>query len=226
MPSQLKILFVDDHEGLRDGIGVLISQKNPLLSFVYASNKKAALESCKKNSEIEIAIVDINLDGEDGLELIGELRNIKPTLKFLVYSMYSDALHIERALKSNIQGYVTKDAKMEELEKAIVTICEGGMYYNKRASQLMHTMLFKDTAIVDDEFSASVALIENYKTLTKKEQECFMLFAQGNSAAEVAAILKKAEKTVVNQRSMIYSKLNLKDRLDLQNAARVLGIIV
>lgn len=226
MPSQLKILFVDDHEGLRDGMGVLLAQKNPRLYFVYASNKKEAVAAFNKNEDVSLAIMDINLDGEDGIELIGVLRELRSDLKVLVYSMYSDALHIERALKANIQGYVTKDAKLEELEKAIVTVADGGMYYNKRASQLMHTMLYKDTAVVDDEFSASVALIENYKTLTKKEQECFMLLAQGHTAAEVAAILKKAEKTVINQRSTIYSKLNLKDRLDLQNAARILGVIV
>lgn len=171
-------------------------------------------------------ILDINLDNENGLELIPELRKIIPDLKVLVYTMYSDVLHIEMALKANIQGYITKDVKIDELAKALFTINEGGIYYNKRASQLMHSMIYKGTAILDDDFSQSVSLINNYKTLTKKEQEIFMLLAQGNSTLQIAESLRKAEKTVINQRSTIYSKMNLKDRLDLLNAARILGVIV
>lgn len=226
MQSPLKILFIDDHEGLRDGIGILLTQKNPNFNFIYASNSTQAIDLLKKNTDITLAIVDINLDGEDGLLLIPQLREIIANLNVLVYSMYNDALHIGKAIEANIQGYVTKNSKCDELEKAIYAINEGSMFYTKRAAQLLHTMIQKDTAIVDDDFSASIQLIENYKTLTKKEQEIFMLLAQGKTTVEVAQVLKKTDKTVRNQRSFIYSKLQLKDRLDLINAARILGIIV
>ena len=226
MQSALKILFVDDHEGLRDGVSFLLNKENSNLHFVNAANCEQAQKALTENSDINLALFDINLDGENGIELITILRKIRPQLLVIVYSMYSDALHIEMALKANIQGYVTKDAKIEELKKAIFTVNEGGMYYNKRSSQMLHNLISKDTAVVDEEFSASLSLIEGYKTLTKKEQEIFMLLAKNMTTEEIAATLKKAEKTVINQRTIIYSKLNLKDRLDLQNAARTLGVIV
>ena len=70
MQSALKILFVDDHEGIRDGLGQMFTQKNNSLEFVYASNFSQAEERLEKNTDIKVAIVDINLDGENGLNLI------------------------------------------------------------------------------------------------------------------------------------------------------------
>ena len=118
MQSALKIVFIDDHEGIRDGLGQMLTQKNAVLSFVYASNSVQALELSELNPDIQVAVIDINLDGENGLLLVSNLRRTIPDIKIIVYTMYSDALHIELALKTGIEGYVTKDSKMDELEKA------------------------------------------------------------------------------------------------------------
>lgn len=225
MQSALKIVFIDDHEGIRDGLGQMLTQKNAVLSFVYASNSVQALELSELNPDIQVAVIDINLDGENGLLLVSNLRRTIPDIKIIVYTMYSDALHIELALKTGIEGYVTKDSKMDELEKAILTVADGGQYYNKRASQVMHLILNKDDAAENDRDAHLLRLVENYKTLTQKEQEVFRLLAMNRTSREIAEILGKAEKTIINQRSNIYGKLDLHDRLDVIEAAKALGVI-
>ncbi len=225
MQSALKIVFIDDHEGIRDGLGQMLTQKNAVLSFVYASNSVQALELSELNPDIQVAVIDINLDGENGLLLVSNLRRTIPDIKIIVYTMYSDALHIEQALKTGIEGYVTKDSKLDELEKAILTVADGGQYYNKRASQVMHLILNKDDAAENDRDAHLLRLVENYKTLTQKEQEVFRLLAMNRTSREIAEILGKAEKTIINQRSNIYGKLDLHDRLDVIEAAKALGVI-
>lgn len=225
MQSALKILFVDDHEGIRNGIGQLLQQSDCQFNFVYASNAVQAIEQAEQNPDIKVVIIDINLDGDNGLNLIPQIKNILNQTKFIVYTMYADSSHIMQALKSRIDGYITKDAPLEELQKAIISVSEGNIYYNKRASQIMHVLLDSNTEELSDKDVHTLALVKNYKKLSKKEQEVFKLLALNKTSREVSEILGKAEKTIINQRSNIYGKLNLHDRLDLIEAAKILGVI-
>ena len=227
MQSQLKILFVDDHSGLRDGISFLLSKENSDLQFYNASTKNEALEILKNNKDIKNAILDININGESGLNFIDEFRMLVPKLNIIIYTMYSDMLHIEAALKKNIQGYITKDCEVQEIEKAIQFVSGGSMYYNKAAKEVMQSLLFKNNHNnADYEELRIQELFENYKTFTPKEQEVFLLLAQEKNTDEIADILGKSEKTVINQKSIIYQKLGIKDRLELLRAARKLGVIL
>ena len=85
--SALKILFVDDHEGIRNGIGQLLQQNDSCFDFIYASNCTQALEEAAKNPDIKVVVVDINLDGENGLALVPQIRKILMDAKFVVYTM-------------------------------------------------------------------------------------------------------------------------------------------
>lgn len=227
MQSQLEILFIDDHSGLRDGISFLISQENPHLKFCNASTKEQALSILKENPDISNAIIDINLDGSNGLDFIDEFRSIKPDLNVIIFTMYNDLLHVEAALKKNIQGYITKDASIEELQKAISYVADGNLYYNKTAKKIMHSMIYKDTNQFsrNDEYN-TVKLFENYKTLTPAEQEVFLFLAKEKDVYEIAKLLNKSEKTVQNQKSIICQKMNVSDRLDIVRAAQKLGVIL
>lgn len=227
MQSQLKILFVDDHSGLRDGISFLLSKENQNLKFYNASTKEEAVEILNNNSDIKNAILDININGESGLNFIDDFRKIVPQLNIIIYTMYSDMLHIEAALKKNIQGYITKDCEVREIEKAIEFVSDGSMYYNKVAKEVMQSLISKNKGSNTDYEELRVQeLFENYKTFTPKEQEVFLLLAQEKSTSEIAKLLGKSEKTVINQKSIIYQKLGIKDRLELLRASRKLGVII
>lgn len=234
LQSQFKILFIDDHAGLRDSLTFSLTQKNPEFLFYNAGNKKEAVERLNATSDISIAIIDLNLNGENGLSLIDELRSINSEIKIIVFTMFNDAMHIEKALKKDIQGYITKDMKLSEIEKAIISVREDNIYYCKDAQKIMHELMQNTKAEKIGGFSESninskekdSIIFANYKTLSKKEQEVFLLLAEKKDIFEVAKTLNKSEKTILNQRTAIFQKMNISDRLELIEKAKILGVIL
>lgn len=225
MQSQLKILFVDDHVGLRDGMTQMLKNKDSSFDFVCASDYESALETLKENRDIKIVILDLNLDGRSGLELIPELKKLSPDIAILIYTMFNDVIHVENSLLNGVQGYITKDATIDELASAITTVANGNSYFNKAATELMQSLLVKQGRKHDITNDLSY-LFDNYKSLSKKEREVFILLSQDMHVADIAKKLGKSEKTVINQRTEVYSKLDIKDRHDLLEKAKLLGLIV
>ncbi len=225
MQSQLKILFVDDHVGLRDGMTQMLKNKDSSFDFVCASDYESALETLKENRSIKIVILDLNLDGRSGLELIPELKKLSPDIAILIYTMFNDVIHVENSLLNGVQGYITKDATIDELASAITTVANGNSYYNKAATELMQSLLANHGREHDITNDLSY-LFDNYKSLSKKEREVFILLSQDLHVADIAKKLGKSEKTVINQRTEVYSKLDIKDRHDLLEKAKLLGLIV
>lgn len=226
MPSHLKILFLDDHAGLRDGLGAFLTNKNPSFHFYYAGNKEEAITLLKENPDIKIAIIDIKLNDINGLDLISSFRAQTPDLNVIVYTMFSDYLHIEQALKKNIQGYLSKDASLEEVEKAILFVSAGSIYYNKTTREIMASLFKNDSVENIHRESVYSEAFSNYRTLSPKEKKLFELLAQQKEISEIANILGKAEKTINNQTSIIYQKLNIHNRLELLKIAKTLGVII
>ena len=225
MQSQLKILFVDDHVGLRDGMTQMLKNKDSSFDFVCASDYESALETLKENRGIKIVILDLNLDGRSGLELIPELKKLSPDISILIYTMFNDVIHVENSLLNGVQGYITKDATIDELATAITTVANGNSYFNKAATELMQSLLVKHGR--EHDFTNDLSyLFDNYKSLSKKEREVFILLSQDMHVADIAKKLGKSEKTVINQRTEVYSKLDIKDRHDLLEKAKLLGLIV
>lgn len=224
MQSQLKILFVDDHVGLRDGMKEMLKSKNPDFNFVSARDYETALEALKNNPEIQIAILDLNLDGKSGLEIIPEIKKINSSISIMIYTMFNDVIHVQNALLNGVQGYVTKDATIDEVALAITTISKGNSYYNKAATEIMQSLLTKKGRANDIANDLSY-LFENYKDLSAKEREIFILLSQNMEIIDIARKLGKSEKTVINQRTAVYSKLDIKDRHDLLEKAKLLGLI-
>ena len=233
MPLQLKILFIDDHAGLRDSLSYLLEHKNSTLKFYLAGDSNRALMYLKSNPEINIAVVDLNLTDEYGLDVVDKIRTLRPDLKIIIYTMYNDPMHIKQSLQKNIQGFITKDLDVAEVEKAILSVNEGNLFYCKAAQNIMFELMNtsnSDSGGYAEEASGnsknSDILFKNYQTLTKKEQELFELFAKKKDVEEAAEILHKSTKTIQNQKSNIFQKMNLRDRLELVEAAKVLGVII
>ena len=139
--------------------------------------------------------------------------------------MFNDVIHVENSLLNGIQGYVTKDSTIDELATAIKTVAKGNSYFNKAATELMHSLL-KNNGRAHNITNDLSYLFDNYKSLTKKELEVFVLLSQNMDVYDIAKKLKKSEKTVINQRTAVYSKLNIIDRHDLLEKAKLLGLIL
>ena len=231
MQSQLKILFVDDHSGLRDSLSFLLEKKNPQLKFYLAADMERSAICLKSNPDINIAIVDLNLNETDGLELVDEIRKIRPEIKIIIYTMYNDPIHIKNSLQKNIQGFITKDLDVEEIEKAILSVSKGNLFYSNDAQKILYEMIHSKNdpggfSSQGEDSAKTKVLFKNYQTLTKKEQEVFELLANKNDVSEIAQALNKSVKTIQNKKTLIYQKMNIKDRLELVEAAKLLGVIV
>ena len=222
---EIKILFLDDHPGLREGIADLLKNKNPNLSFFMASSAEEAASTLKAHKDITLLILDLNLDGKSGLECIEPLREIKEGLPVLVYTMYSDMFHLRNALTSDIQGYISKDSSPEELYHAVMQVESGGSFFNKAASKMLSILVSGKSVHVFDSDENTVRLFANYKSLSKTEQKIFEYLALKKDVSEIAQITGKKEKTILNKRTLVYQKMELSDRLSLIEAARTLGIV-
>lgn len=138
--------------------------------------------------------------------------------------MYADLFHIKAALDTDVQGYVSKKSPLSELSSAILSVAGGGTYFCRESATVVRR------AVTDKEAAKSVptemeALFQNYRELSKSEKELFLLLAQRKDIAEIAQSIGKSEKTVLNKRTILRQKLCLRDRLDLVEAARMLGVI-
>lgn len=226
LQSPLKILFVDDHTGLRDGMIFMLQTKNPNFKITGAGTVQEAIQKLTEdtNHEICVIILDLNLDGENSLESLPKIKEANPNAAILVYTMYNGELMIQNALLHGIQGFVTKEAPIEELEEAIIAVSNGNTYLNSVATKVWNSLLLhkqgKFTARTEKEY-----LFENYKTLSKKEQEVFNLLAKGKEVPDIAKMLGKSEKTILNQRTAVYGKLFIRDRHDMLEKAKLLGLI-
>jgi len=228
LPSQLKILFVDDHIGLRDAIINMLNQKNPHLLFIPATNKEEAIEVVNNHSDLRLVIMDLNLNGTNGLDVVKEIKEIQENLSVLIYTMFNDPIHIEQSFRCDVQGYISKDATIDELYKAINTVISGDLYYNQQARKILKVILNKGTISAEGLINSTEtdSLYKTYLTLTQKEKDVFYYLAQKKDPDEIAKILGKSQKTVINQKSIIYSKMNIRDRLELLEKAKLLGLIV
>ncbi len=224
MQSPLKILFIDDHTGLRDGMIFMLQNKNPSFSITGVGTISEALKKLNENKDIKIVILDLNLDGENSLESVSKIKETNPDIFILIYTMYNDDIHVKNALLIGVQGFITKEASIDEVEKAILAVGSGHTYYNTVASKVLHALLpqNKGKYRIHDEKSY---LFDNYKSLSKKEQEVFIHLAEGLDAAEIAKRLGQSEKTVLNQRTAVYGKMFIRDRHDLIEKAKLLGLV-
>ena len=142
MQSALKILFIDDHKSLRDGLAFLLKSRNGEFDFLFASSLEEAKEILDTEEKIDLAVLDLNLDGEDGLGAVPIIRAKKDSVPIIVYSMYADERRIEKALEYGVQGYITKNDGTDELESAIKIAANGGLCYSMAASLVIQKKLY------------------------------------------------------------------------------------
>lgn len=224
MQSKLKILFIDDHNGLREGMIFLLKNKNPSFEISGVSNVEEGIEVLSKDKDFSLVILDLNLDGENSLEKIPAIKKANPKVSVLVYTMYNSEHQVANAVRCDIQGFITKESAVEELEQAIVAISKGNTYFNNVASKVINSLLpsKNEKHNIKDEKSY---LFDNYKSLSKKEKEIFIYLAKGLDIYEIVKLLGKSEKTILNQRTAIYHKMFVQDRHDLIEKAKLLGVI-
>jgi DNA-binding NarL/FixJ family response regulator len=132
--SKIRILIVDDHTVVRQGLILLINQEPDLKVCAEAENASQALEVIKKQ-QFDLAIVDISLDGPNGIQLTERIKAQQPHLPVLVLTMHDEELYIKRAFQAGAKGYVTKHEAAETIITAIRLMLSGKDYISKAMTQ-------------------------------------------------------------------------------------------
>ena len=215
----MKILFVDDHSGLRESLSLALQSKMKDFNFMQAGSGNEAKKLLLKNKDCSVLLLDLQLGMENGLSILCELPTICPKIKTLVCTAFYEPLKIETALKLNVQGFITKTADLKEIAAALETVANGNEYFCKEALSVMKSNFKNESGDSNTE-----SLFARYKTLSPKEKEIFENLAAGLDVFQIAQRLGKSVKTVENQRTAVYAKMDIHDRFEAVEASRKLGI--
>src|SRR5215470_2267207 len=208
-PRATRIVLVDDHPVVREGLAESINREHDLTVCAQAEDHRAALQAIE-TTKPELVVVDLMLKASSGMELIKDIHARWPRLLILVVSMHDETLYAERVLRAGAQGYITKQQATRDILLAIRRVLAGGIYLNERtASAVLARLAAKPQAV-----SNSVADL-----LADREMQVFELTGQGLSTREIAGQLHIDMKTVDTYRARIKEKLNLKTSSELLQLA-------
>ncbi len=208
-PETHRILIVDDHPIVRQGLAQLIDQEQDLSVCGQAENAHEAL-SVIENQSPDLAIVDITLRETSGMELIKDLRVRYPDLVVLTLSMHDEAIYAERALRAGAKGYIMKQEATERVTTAIRRVLAGEVYISDdMAAKMVSRMVGRSS-----DKGASPA-----ERLSDRELEVFRLIGAGYGTREMAEKLTLSIKTIETYRAHIKDKLGFQDANELLRSA-------
>ncbi len=200
--EKIKILLVDDHTIMRDGIRALLGIHDDIEIVGEASEGKEAIEKADELAP-DVVIMDIAMPGMDGLEATRRITKKNPKTKVLVLSQYGDKEYILQAVRAGATGYVSKRALGTELALAIRSLHHGGSFLQPAGAK----------AVIEGLLSQAEK--DPYDKLTAREREVLKLIAEGKSSKEIADLLFISPRTAERHRANIMEKLNLKKTADL-----------
>ena len=198
-----RLLVVDDHAIVRSGIRRLLSERPDIEVSEAASGEEAM--SAVLDLAVDLIVLDLNLPGLGGLELLRRLVRTVPKVPVLIFSQHAEAIYATKALEAGAQGFVSKNALPEEFLEAVDAVLGGGIAVEK---SIQREMAMRDLA--EDAY---------LRPLTERDIEILRLLAAGNSLSEIAAKLGIAYKTVANTLSRIKEKLGAGQTSDLVRIA-------
>jgi DNA-binding NarL/FixJ family response regulator len=209
-----RILVVDDHPLVREGLCALIAQEKDMQVCGQAADLAGAMELLK-TARPDVAIIDLSLKESSGLELIKAARSASPELAVIVLSMHEETSYAERAVRAGAQGYVMKSQATEHVLRAIREVLKGKTYLSERVVTHFAAKFLNQKLPAQE---SPVAL------LSDRELQVFELFGQGYRAREIASRLDLSPKTVHSYFGRIREKLQLSNGTQLlREAVRLSG---
>jgi two-component system, NarL family, invasion response regulator UvrY len=202
----VKILTVDDHDIVREGIKRLFEAQTEAAKVGEARTAPEAMRSIAEQSW-DIVLLDLSLGPSGGLELLREIKQLRPKLPVLVLSMHSEGQYALRAFKAGAAGYLTKGSSRDELLAAVHKILRGGKYVTPALAEL----------IIED-FSTDTEK-PAHEDLSDREYQVLCLIASGKTVGEIAQHLSLSDKTISTYRARILEKMKMKTNAELTHYA-------
>jgi DNA-binding NarL/FixJ family response regulator len=211
----INILMVDDHVLFRKGVAALLSQHHEFVIKGEFEKGKEVL-ACPPTSVPDIVLMDIRLSGIAGLDVIHQIKRRLPLCKVVLLTSQRTEDYVRAALKAGIDGYVLKDASLEELLMALRSVAHGKKYLSPDVSgSLVESFLHPESA--DERHGGDV--------LTSRERGVLQLIAEGRTNKSAADVLCVSAKTVEKYRANLMLKLGLRNATELTLAAMALGLV-
>ena len=197
----VKILLVDDHEIMREGMSALVRKYSQFEVVGQATDGRQALEMASHLNP-DVVIMDVGMPNLNGVDATKKLLSLYPDLKIMALSAHSDGSIVGKMIKAGASGYMLKESAFEELIEGLNTLLDGKTFLCKKISKVV--------------FSEYVGMVTNSKKknidgLTSREREVLQLVAEGNTTKEIAAVLKLSTKTIDSHREHIMEKLEIRN---------------
>jgi DNA-binding NarL/FixJ family response regulator len=200
-----KVFVVDDHPIVRQGLALLINRESDLTVCGEAEDAQTAVQAVA-TAKPDVLVVDISLNGPDGLDLLKDVRMRYPGLPVLILSMHDESIYAERALRAGAQGYIMKQEATEKVLVALRRILSAEIYVSERIANRMLQRYIGNR---------SAGRPSSIADLTDRELEVFRLIGEGHSTRQIAEELHISVKTVESYQAHIKEKLSLRTAREL-----------
>jgi len=204
-----QVIIIDDHPLFSRGLSQLIETQKDFKVIGFAKDRNEALSLLDKTTP-DLAIVDLNLGQEDGLELIKDILVIHPNTKILVLSMHDERFYAERAIKAGAKGYIMKAEAESQVINAIQTVYSGEIYLSENEKQRIKELAHGSEST--DKFDTIVSLSD-------RQLQIFTLIGKGLGTVEIATKLNLSIKTIDTHKENIKAKLHCASSAELRQMA-------
>ncbi len=202
----IKILIADDHPVVREGLKLILSKASDILVGGEALNGQEVIDKIDAEP-FDVVVLDLNMPGREGFEVLRELRHNHPRLPILVLSVYPENQVGIRVLRAGASGFMNKDIAPRDLIQAIRKIHSGGKYISESLAE----KLAEEVAVFDHDVP--------HKKLSDREYQVLCMIASGKSIKEIATELILSEKTVRTYRERLFEKMMLKNDVEITHYA-------
>jgi DNA-binding NarL/FixJ family response regulator len=207
--NKTKVLIVDDHPIVRQGISRIVNSQPDMVVCAEAFDMNSTMQAVEQTSP-NVIVMDISLKDVDGLRITKDLRSKGYTMPILILSMHDESIYAQKAIRSGANGYVTKDESSEKLVLGIRSLLEGNMFVSDDIK--------KDivASLAEPNKPREAFVIDK---LSDRERQIFLLIGKGYSTRKISATLAISPKTIDSHRSRIKLKLDINDGQKLVLAA-------
>ena len=202
----MRILIADDHAVVRDGVKKILEELPGEITYGEARTAQEALRLVHEENW-DIVVLDISLGERSGLEVLKELKQVRPKLPVLILSMHSEEQYARRAFKAGAAGYITKDSSRAELVEAINKVINGGRYVS---------LALAEKLVFDIERGTDRP---PHEALSDREFEVMNLIALGKTVTEIAEMLSLSDKTISTYRARILKKMGMSTNAEITRYA-------
>jgi DNA-binding NarL/FixJ family response regulator len=212
----MKLLVIDDHVVVREGLTAMLRQAEPETVVIQACDAREGLAIAKADENLDAVFLDLTMPGMGGMASIGEFGRQRPDLPVIVLSATEDPAEVQRALKAGAMGYVPKSAKPQALLLALKLVLAGERYVPP---------LLLDASSPDAKVQGVRGTPGGIGQLTQRQTDILKLVARGRANKEIASELNLSEKTVKAHITAVLRTLGVENRTQAASAAREAGLI-